>query len=335
LIVIGLSLACTLSNARAGMAQLIGRQSEILRATLAADGYLTEDMHRDFWAVMPEALVSDAMSKQNWQRIMGTWGGDATQFQRETWKSVKLTLNSRRVTKTPEFDAARKAIIESTVYRMAPAQFDASLRNADLLLQSAAVGGPFTTSKGQVYITPELVDETLSGLDAAYCRLQQLVQPRWNPHTEERTYPAAHVRILSPGPFQLETSTIAVDGGRTAQMVSVKSNLSDREGVTISFLPEGSSADLEGSTMRAAQASMKAMGVSDAQPMSVRWRDRVTAVASGSADYSGGKIYASVRVIVGPVSAQRWFIQAITTNSLIDAVALRESVEASIQLDTQ
>ena len=39
--------------------ELTGRQQEILRTAIAADGWLTESMHQEFWAAIPLAIRTD------------------------------------------------------------------------------------------------------------------------------------------------------------------------------------------------------------------------------------------------------------------------------------
>ena len=52
-VAISINLFVPQNVANAG--ELVPRQTEIMRTTLAADGWLTEDMHREFWAQIPVA----------------------------------------------------------------------------------------------------------------------------------------------------------------------------------------------------------------------------------------------------------------------------------------
>jgi hypothetical protein len=305
------------------------RQSEIFRTAFRADGWLTEDMHREFWTAAPAADRSNSEVRKFLERA----GGQALIFQRESWESIKSSLQAGRVIKSPGYETAKSTVLSSSTAALAREQVATGIKNAEGLIDAAATGKPFVTARGTFYVTDELVSQTIAGLEASFCRFQQLADPTWNRKVEERKYVDVHVRILSDCPFRREFHDIAVDG-KKVRVSELAYAISDKDQLGVTFAAvEGQFSSPEQSVARIAQAALRGMGIIEAKPMTSRWRGRVSSEAVGTMASSQGTIYASVRVIEAREHLGAWTFMSLSLQSLVDANARRESLEASTQLD--
>jgi hypothetical protein len=312
--------------------KLSPRQNEIMRTTLAADGWLTEDMHREFWAQIPVADRWNPAEGMLLEQIVA----EGLDFQRETWKSVMLSLQAGRVIRSPKYDAAKTSMLASPASAMLREQNATGIKNAESLMNAAANKSPVVTPGGTFYVTDELVGQTVAGLEAAHCRWQQLVNPSWEPKVEETKYSDAHVRILSECPFRREYRDITTESGKKARMTILFYAASQNNQLAVEFMATGGQfAVPQQSVAHIAQSALNAMGIVDVKPIISQWRGRTSSEASGSVVSSQGTIYASVRVADAPEHQGAWALLAVTSDSMIEAQARRNALETSTQLDTQ
>lgn len=317
----------------AEFSKLSPRQNEIMRTTLAADGWLTEDMHREFWAQIP---VADRWNPAVGKLLLEQIGAEGLDFQRETWKSIMLSLQAGRVIKSPNYDAAKARMLASPSSTMLQEQNATGIKNAERLMNAAANKSPVVIPSGTFYVTNEIVRRTLAGLEAAHCRWQMLVNPKWEPKVEETKYADAHVRILSECPFRREYQDVTIEFGKKARLIMLFYAASQNNQLAVEFMATGTQfAVPQQSVAHIAQAALNGMGLVDVKPIISRWRGRTSAEASGSVVSSQGTIYASVRVADAPEHQGAWAFLAVTSDFMIEAQARRNALEASTQLDSQ
>ena len=125
-------------------------------------------------------------------------------FQRETWASIDASLKAGRIVKTRDYEIAKKEILESQVLSAARTQVERGVADAEGMIKAAATNALFQSARGPLYVTQEMVDQVLAGLDASLSRFRQLMNPQWERKLEERRYPEAHVKILSDTLFSVE-----------------------------------------------------------------------------------------------------------------------------------
>ena len=247
-----------------------------------------------------------------------------------------MSLQAGRVIKSPGYEAAKADILASPTAELLREENAAGINSAERLISAAANKSPLVTPKGTLYITDELVAQTIAGLDASICRMKQLVNPSWAPKIEETRYADVYVRILSDCPFRREYQDIAVESGRKSRMAMFLYTISMKDQLAVEFIPIGGQfAVPQQSVVHLAQSALNAMGIVDAKPGISEWRGHMSAEAFGSVVSSQGTLYASVRVVNAPERQGAWALLAVTSDSLIDAQAQRNSLEASAQLDIQ
>jgi hypothetical protein len=308
------------------------RQREIYRITLQADGWLTEDMHREFWAAFPAADRTNPEIRN----LLEKDGGKALMFQRETWESVMLSLQAGRVIKSPGYEAAKATVLSSSMAALAREQVETGIKNAEGLMDAAATGKPFVTARGTLYVTDELVSQTVAGLEASFCRFQQLANPTWSSNVEERKYADVHVRILSDCPFRRKFSDLTFESGQKARATTLSYAISEKDQLGVTFIAAGLFAVPEESVARVARGTLSGMGIVEVKNRSSpAGAGRVSSEGSGTVASSQGNIHVSVRVIEAREHLGAWTFMAVSLLSLVDASAHRDLLESSIQLDTR
>ena len=157
---------------------LTARQREIIQAVMSADGFITEEMHADFWASAPAQVREDEETRSAFVRLIDRSIASGVRFQRESWASMKSSLEAHRVVKTPGYEAAKKAALNSSPQPQFRQQALMAVKNAEKMIEAAAEGRTFHTSRGPMYITPELVDRVLAALGGSVTRFRRLA-PSW------------------------------------------------------------------------------------------------------------------------------------------------------------
>ncbi len=318
------------SAAKAG--ELSARQNEIMRITLASDGWLTEDMHREFWAQIPVSDRSNPVMKMFLEQVLS----EGLDFQRGTWKSVMFSLQAGQVTKSPDYESAKARILSSSTSVLLQEQNATAIKNAESLMDAAANKSVFVTPRGKVYITYELVSKTISGLESSLCRARQLANPNWNPKVEETKYSDAHVRILSDCPFRIEYQDVSAETGKKTRITMLLYAASPTNRLAVEFISTGAQfAVPQESIEHMALSALTGMGIVGVNPINSQWRGRASSEASGSFASSQGTIYASVRAVSAPEYQGVWAFLAVTPGSKVEAQIQRNSLEASTQLDTR
>lgn len=316
-------------NAHAALAQdLTARQQEIFRTALSADGWLSEPLHREFWSAMPAAIRSDPKAVAALVSYLDRTSGIALRFQRATWSSAKLSLDAKRIVKTPDYERTKAEVLSASGLPQYRAGAERGARNADAMLEAAAAGKSINGPNGPLYITEEMVESVLAGIDGSFHRFRKLFNPTWSTQVQEYSFPKEHVRILWDGPFTRETQTITLEGGKSVPITLLSFSISEYEHVAVGFVRfHGRWVDPEGAAIRTVASALTGMGIQDVRPAAASWRGRVAAEGNGSVLTSSGVMHASARVVEAPEHGGAWQIMAISMVSLADAITLRATLE--------
>ena len=124
-----------------GFAQELTPQRRAIAGTaIAADGWLTEQMHKSFWSADSAKQNTAAMAEFRGAVELGIEVGQ--RFQRSSWSSIKLSLTARRVVKTPEYETNKAEMLRVSRLQGTREQGEAGARSADAMLEAAASGSP-------------------------------------------------------------------------------------------------------------------------------------------------------------------------------------------------
>ncbi|MGD1037766.1 MAG: hypothetical protein ABR878_11350 [Roseiarcus sp.] len=243
---------------------LSSRQTDILRITMATDGWLSRTMHQEFWDEAPPELRDNKQMQVTFAQLMQDEFLQAEIFQRETWNSAKLSVQAHSVVRTTGYLEAKKKGYSSALLQNnsdAQAGLIKARDNAEAILLAAANRTPMQTARGTFYVTPELVDMVMSGLDAAICRMKRLMHIDWNDDVQEYSYDSLHVSVLARCPFVLQIKDI-LTAGKQASIMMLTSRTSESDYFAISFIYTGATfLDPAKSVEAIANSGMSSMGI--------------------------------------------------------------------------
>ena len=314
---------------------LSARQKEILQEVGRVDGYVTEEMHAEFWAESPNATFKDEADKGAYFRFIDRLATSGAKFQREVWSSVKASMDAGRIVKTPGYEAAKAGALAALNGKTdLQKQAVVGIEQNEKLFEAAAKGLPIESVEGPVYLTPEKVDAILADLDGAVARIRKLVNPVWKTELVEYSFPEAHVKILWDGVFAREIQNSQSGSGERVRRVSLSYQLSELENVRLSFLQlEGGLENPAEETITFVRNSLRGAGIDHPTKVSgAMWRGRHSAIGNGMTSFSGGKLAASVRVLQLEEYDGILLIIGTTGTSVLDAALLRERLEEKLQI---
>ena len=161
----------TIEVHQASESALSVRQLEILRTALSVNGVLTKEMHSEFWRGFGQ--TDESRLKEIQKQIEGL-APAALLYQRALWQSAESSLRKSSVTRSRELMVALDALKASN-----PKALAAATEQAQALLEAAANGTPLQKEGQPFYVTEELVEHTLAGLEGSVSRLEQLSKATW------------------------------------------------------------------------------------------------------------------------------------------------------------
>ena len=159
---------------------LTADQREILRLTLAADGYLDQDMHRKFWNDVSEETIDDpgelAILRDH-ARSIGTQG---IRWQREAWKSIRLSLEAGKVVKSSDYETVKLEFVEFALGIGAPADvIEQGVSDAEGMLLAASEGRSYFSPAGEIELDAGAVSLVLANMEVIFTRFDKLLNPVW------------------------------------------------------------------------------------------------------------------------------------------------------------
>jgi uncharacterized protein len=308
------------------------RQTEIMQIVLSPDGYITPELHAEFWSFVPPEVHNNAAARAAFLKVMEAPIANAVFFQRETWASIKSSLTAKRIVKTTRYEEAKQAALSTLLEFQVPAQH--GIANAEGMIRAAAEGKPFQSDKGPFYITTEVVEKVLAGLDGAVARMKLLSDPEWKVELKETRYPSAHVATLSAIPFSVEHNIVMSENGQNAKLTILSNQIDETDFVGISFADYGAVwPDPERAIIQTAKAALSSTGaIPFGNALLMWWRGRRSATTQGRSETSQGTLFISVRVVELPEYKGALILTSTSGRSKIEADFLLESLERSTQV---
>ena len=319
-------------SARENHQELSPRQQEIIRIVRSTEGYVTKDLHDEFWRLMPPEINTPSGYKM-FADMFKEVSEAREVFLRESWVSARASLRAGKVVRTPAYiEAQEKALAASENPGYQKSMLE-SIAGAERLLFAAATGTPVSTPDGKYYVTEDAAEKVLSGIEASEFRFGRLIKPLWDAQPREFRYPAAHVSVLSPEPFVMERESVHSAAGRTANMVYLSRALNKSSFLSISFsTTNGAFIDPNKSLISIANAALAGAGVTGRSPAALAWQGRNSATGVGVARTSEGDVYVAVRVVeIRELNAIVQFLVA-TDLSAAETINLRGQLEETTNI---
>jgi len=178
LITIAFLLAAVVTASVAEESPVTRRQAEILRNALRVDGELTKAMYDEFWDDFKGKGVAD---RERIVRSIKSGAPALLEYQLLLWSAARDSVKTGK----PNFPKAltdaihRVAIAEdgNTPYEVRVSKMK---QQAQGLIEAAAYKRPITREGRTVYITEEITQQVLEGLNQSFMRFEKLFAPLWH-----------------------------------------------------------------------------------------------------------------------------------------------------------
>lgn len=309
------------------------RQLEILRTVRSVDGYVNEELHREFWALMPEVVRDDPAVPELMDDLLAEVNDARQDFQKHTWLSARESLRAGKVVRTPEYVQASEAARTASANLGYRESLTSSIASAERLIVAAANGTPLDAAGGRTFITEDLIERVLSGISASEFRFSKLIEQPWDGSLTQFDYPEAHVSMLAVTPFTVERKHIRNPDARDLEVVMLSQLLGPSTYVSVNFTPIGGRySDPIKSLVSNASAAVEGAGATGRRPVALQWRGLNSAIATGSAQTSEGEFFISVRVVEVPEISGIIQFAAVSQISAADAINERGKLEDSANI---
>lgn len=149
----------------------VPRLREIMNLVATDENLPSKQIHDEFWGLILTRIRADPKAIEA-SFDAGMNRGLALQI--AFWESLRLSAQSKRVVITDEFAMLRNNYPKGEITSdYAKAQNE--------MLNAAATGQPFLLRNGQTsYITVEIADQRLAGMNALRARFKVLYDPDWH-----------------------------------------------------------------------------------------------------------------------------------------------------------
>ena len=167
---------------------------QILRQTMAENGYLTEEMHSEFWQIV-RSLGNDE-EVQTAMKFLTSNLSLVEAFQAATWESMLLSWESNELKKTETLkmmtDNIDKFMLENNPFpkgtsnhRELARAFEASnrqsIKSVEAFILAASKRQSFVnTANGRFPLSKSMIERVLTNMEDSFDRTDRLLDPQWS-----------------------------------------------------------------------------------------------------------------------------------------------------------
>lgn len=319
----------TTANAQA----LTSRQQEILRTVLSAEGYLTQQLHEEFWRQVPIRTQEDL---QRFEELISKVLTLAARYQRAAWASARASYSARRPIRLPEIDTL-ESDLRATMPSPHNARFEESFASTRRLLAAAADRTPLDTPARRMFITPDLIDRVETGLEASLSRMRRLAAARYDDTPVSRKYPMIGATVLSADPLVVRNELVDLPTlAKKVRLTSAEWIVSGNEAAMIGSLTlpvaVTGHARIEKILRAAIEGAKKSAQIQHTTSAWQRWRDNASLVMYGWAIEQGARRAVSARAVYVEPS-RRLFLFLAAGPDASSADHRRAAFELSTHID--
>lgn len=179
LIKFAIIIAVSFSSAQAD--KEFERFTQIMLITMRADGYLTKQMHEEFWTLANKHNVKSVTEDFKKNNVF------LQKYYYETYKSAYLSLMAEKVIKTEGFNMAHE-YIETKQDDAFFQGIKKGLNKTNVFLKKVANKEPIKRQDiGEMVLDKTTILFTLSNIEKITIRLNKLMTPQWNDKNDEAT----------------------------------------------------------------------------------------------------------------------------------------------------
>lgn len=262
---------------------------ELMRQANATNGYMDKKLHDDFWAEIQRSVAPDPTgAKLN--EVKGALKDFTLKnsvFPLEGWKSAKLSLEQKKVVRTPELIRQTKLI-----KAQGNPAFDQAIASTERMLKAAATGKPMTANGRTIYINEELISQVLDGMDAAVSRLTVLTTPAWTDELFEQSIPKMKLTVLTHEKFVVSTMK---DTGIPSFLATRNANTLQEQLAVMSFAGKPN-VDLDTAMLSTFNGALASSGMK-AKPQPTNWKGMDGVTAQGPIEVGGNKAGMAIHIV--------------------------------------
>jgi hypothetical protein len=155
-------------------------------------GYVTQKLHQAFWDLMQskyDEKTRDDIALKTIETLEVL-----KDFQRATWESAKASYFGQKIEKTTDYDELKRRLNGQGSHYFSP---DAIIEHSGRIIDAASSRNALDLGGGKFYITPELIEENLIGIQGSFERLKMLMTPMWTGEFKEYLLPRLNASILA------------------------------------------------------------------------------------------------------------------------------------------
>ena len=305
-----------------------------LTPVMRPDGFVTKESHSQFWFFI-ESLDVNSHDYPRLQQYLKEIFHSGIEYRKEMWKSISMTASSGSVVKTPSLPRSLEKMGESLRLEMPQADVELAMAHArtrlDAYLNAAVTGSPLETPAGTIYITQDVADEELLGIEAVSERLDILLDEQWTGNRKEYRYPAARIRILSLYGF-LVSKDVFEDGDDKFDIWQLTQSVDDNLMILITSMPF-SQGGLPPpiSTEDLLHSTFKELGILAPTVEVATWRSLESAMGYGQTADLEGDLFIAARVVGIPSPPTIHLLSTLSRVSRLHAVQALTDLEGSVQ----
>lgn len=155
-------------------------------------GYVTQKLHQEFWELMhskydPKQREDIAFKTIQTLEIL-------KDFQRVTWESAKASYFAQKIDMLGDYESLKTRLQGQGSYYFSP---EAIIEHSNKIITAASTRNALDLGGGKFYITPELIEENLIGIQGCFERLKLLMSPAWNSQYKEYLLPKLNTSLLA------------------------------------------------------------------------------------------------------------------------------------------
>jgi len=206
---------------------------EIIKIVMNTEGFITESIHKEFWNGL-EGKLNPKDFKFLDEMILFS-----QKLQQKIWRSVLISLEKNIHYKS---DRLKKLIkIAETIYGKNSKQMQENISKIDNIINLAVEKKPLYIHGNATYITADKANEVLSGLSAAFERIELLLDPNWNPQYKERKI-SDEVKLLWNLPLTKKIENIRLNN-KEKKLITYTSTISENSMIAISVIKSNTKKD--------------------------------------------------------------------------------------------
>jgi hypothetical protein len=240
------------------------RAIEIMNQVRVVDGFINEQLHTEFWVDIKKSVQPDpdGSKLKEMEKELKEITITNSAFPLEGWRSARLSLQKRKVVKTPEL-----VRLIAKIKAMNVPGYAKPIASTDELLVAAATGKPLTRDGRTVYINKEMIDQVLDGMDASTSRLVMLTNPVWSTEMHEQVIPGMQLTVLTQDRFAISTLN---DQSKKGRVASRNNGVIQEQIVHVQF-DSNLNLDLSKAARGSCDGALGSVGI-ECKPLPTQWR---------------------------------------------------------------